>query len=44
MEGDLRIAYGSSGRRSALAMSWIEASRASIRVDIWFTVGLEVEV
>ena len=36
-EGDWGIPPGGGGWRSTLMMSWIEASRASTRVDIWFT-------
>jgi hypothetical protein len=36
-EGDWGMPPGGGGGRSTVMMSWIDASRASTRVDIWFT-------
>lgn len=35
-EGDWGVPVEGGGTRSMLMMSWIEASRASTRDDIWF--------
>ena len=44
LEGDWGVPVEGGGARSVLIRSWIEASRASTRVDIWLTVGLKEEL